>query len=169
MSKNEKARPLLKCFSYEQIANATNEFHHDNLAGRDGYLEVYKGDLFLRKLFFIWRSGWCFGRLLGSGVIYRGVEVAATTQGACCPSSQAACHHRSTTQGACCGRVSLPKHHAGGVVTWQPCKKLTPPGGRGGGGSADFQGGLPCRRQSPLREATSRERALYKEPVDHCH
>ncbi|XLU81779.1 hypothetical protein S245_005199, partial [Arachis hypogaea] len=27
MSKNEKAQPLLKCYSYEQIANATNEFH----------------------------------------------------------------------------------------------------------------------------------------------
>ncbi|XLS81598.1 hypothetical protein HN51_047429, partial [Arachis hypogaea] len=27
MSKNEKAQSLLKCFNYEQIANATNEFH----------------------------------------------------------------------------------------------------------------------------------------------
>ncbi|XP_057727034.1 probable receptor-like serine/threonine-protein kinase At5g57670 [Arachis stenosperma] len=45
MSKNEKAQPLLKCFSYEQIANATNEFHQDNLVGRGGYSEVYKGDL----------------------------------------------------------------------------------------------------------------------------
>ncbi|QHO53779.1 putative receptor-like serine/threonine-protein kinase [Arachis hypogaea] len=47
MSKNEKAQPLLKCYSYEQIANATNEFHQDNLVGRGGYSEVYKDDLCL--------------------------------------------------------------------------------------------------------------------------
>ncbi|TKY54615.1 receptor serine/threonine-protein kinase [Spatholobus suberectus] len=45
ISKNEKRQPLLKCFSYEQISNATNDFHQDNLVGRGGYSEVYKGDL----------------------------------------------------------------------------------------------------------------------------
>ncbi|QHO23796.1 putative receptor-like serine/threonine-protein kinase [Arachis hypogaea] len=45
MSKNEKAQSLLKCFNYEQIANATNEFHQDNLVGRGRYSGVYKGDL----------------------------------------------------------------------------------------------------------------------------
>ncbi|KAK7347684.1 hypothetical protein VNO80_22222 [Phaseolus coccineus] len=42
---SEKRQPLLKCFSYEQIFNATNDFHQDNLVGRGGYSEVYKGDL----------------------------------------------------------------------------------------------------------------------------
>lgn len=27
ISRNEKRQPLLKCFSYEQISNATNDFH----------------------------------------------------------------------------------------------------------------------------------------------
>ncbi|KAG4970077.1 hypothetical protein JHK84_036177 [Glycine max] len=45
ISKNEKRQPLLKCFSYEQISNATKDFHQDNLVGRGGYSEVYKGDL----------------------------------------------------------------------------------------------------------------------------
>ncbi|MCI23093.1 putative receptor-like serine/threonine-protein kinase [Trifolium medium] len=45
MSKIEKHQPLLKCFSYENISNATNEFHQDNLVGRGGYSEVYKGVL----------------------------------------------------------------------------------------------------------------------------
>ncbi|RDX58497.1 putative receptor-like serine/threonine-protein kinase, partial [Mucuna pruriens] len=45
MSKNEKPQPLLKCFSYEQISHATNDFHQDNLVGRGGYSEVYRGDL----------------------------------------------------------------------------------------------------------------------------
>ncbi|CAL0325595.1 unnamed protein product [Lupinus luteus] len=44
-SKNEKHQPLLKCFTYEQISNATNDFHQDNLVGRGGYSEVYRGDL----------------------------------------------------------------------------------------------------------------------------
>ncbi|WVZ09574.1 hypothetical protein V8G54_014104 [Vigna mungo] len=43
--RSEKRQPLLKCFSYEQISNATNNFHQDNLVGRGGYSEVYKGDL----------------------------------------------------------------------------------------------------------------------------
>ncbi|XP_004507811.1 probable receptor-like serine/threonine-protein kinase At5g57670 isoform X2 [Cicer arietinum] len=45
MSKNESHQPLLKCFSYENISNATNDFHQDNLVGRGGYSEVYKGDI----------------------------------------------------------------------------------------------------------------------------
>ncbi|KAL5066086.1 hypothetical protein RYX36_027823 [Vicia faba] len=46
MSKNEiHHQPLLKCFSYENICNATNHFHQDKLVGRGGYSEVYKGDL----------------------------------------------------------------------------------------------------------------------------
>lgn len=45
MSKIEKHQPLLKCFGYENISNATNDFHQDNLVGRGGYSEVYKGDL----------------------------------------------------------------------------------------------------------------------------
>ncbi|GAU20986.1 hypothetical protein TSUD_201350 [Trifolium subterraneum] len=45
MSKIEKHQPLLKCFSYENISNATNDFHQDNLVGRGGYSEVYKGVL----------------------------------------------------------------------------------------------------------------------------
>ncbi|XP_061349887.1 probable receptor-like serine/threonine-protein kinase At5g57670 [Gastrolobium bilobum] len=45
ISKNGKRQPLLKCFSYEQISNATNDFHLDNLVGRGGYSEVYRGDL----------------------------------------------------------------------------------------------------------------------------
>ncbi|CAJ2649704.1 unnamed protein product [Trifolium pratense] len=45
MSKTEKHQPLLKCFSYENISNATDDFHQDNLVGRGGYSEVYKGVL----------------------------------------------------------------------------------------------------------------------------
>ncbi|CAL5199371.1 unnamed protein product [Lathyrus oleraceus] len=46
VSKNDiHHQPLLKCFSYENICNATNHFHQDNLVGRGGYSEVYKGDL----------------------------------------------------------------------------------------------------------------------------
>ncbi|KAI9125660.1 hypothetical protein K1719_003078 [Acacia pycnantha] len=44
-SQNEKKQPLLKCFSYEEISNATKGFHQDNLVGRGGYSEVYRGDL----------------------------------------------------------------------------------------------------------------------------
>ncbi|XP_043813235.1 probable receptor-like serine/threonine-protein kinase At5g57670 isoform X1 [Manihot esculenta] len=40
-----KQQPLLKCFTYEEIANATNNFHTDNIVGRGGYSEVYRGDL----------------------------------------------------------------------------------------------------------------------------
>ncbi|XP_057415860.1 probable receptor-like serine/threonine-protein kinase At5g57670 isoform X2 [Lotus japonicus] len=45
ISKSEKHQPLLKCFSYEKISHATNDFHQDNLVGRGGYSEVYRGDL----------------------------------------------------------------------------------------------------------------------------
>ncbi|OMO69296.1 hypothetical protein CCACVL1_19563 [Corchorus capsularis] len=46
LSNNEKKqKPLMKCFSYEEISNATNNFHPDNIAGRGGYSEVYRGDL----------------------------------------------------------------------------------------------------------------------------
>ncbi|KAM1329201.1 hypothetical protein ACFX15_012824 [Malus domestica] len=45
LSKNELQLPLLKCFSYKEIVNSTNNFHPDNIVGRGGYSEVYKGDL----------------------------------------------------------------------------------------------------------------------------
>ncbi|CAB4292791.1 unnamed protein product [Prunus armeniaca] len=45
LSNNEKRLPLLKCFSYGEIMAATNSFHPDNIVGRGGYSEVYKGDL----------------------------------------------------------------------------------------------------------------------------
>eukprot|EP00249_Psilotum_nudum_P009205 c21779_g1_i1 orf=180-1400(-) len=32
-----------KCFTYDEIAQATNNFHPDNIVGRGGYSEVYKG------------------------------------------------------------------------------------------------------------------------------
>ncbi|CAH1449355.1 unnamed protein product [Lactuca virosa] len=41
----EQPPPLLKCFSYVELANATNNFHQDNIVGIGGYSEVYKGDL----------------------------------------------------------------------------------------------------------------------------
>ncbi|KAI3709151.1 hypothetical protein L2E82_38910 [Cichorium intybus] len=41
----EQPPPLLKCFSYEELANATNNFRQDNIVGIGGYSEVYKGDL----------------------------------------------------------------------------------------------------------------------------
>nr|XP_043630612.1 probable receptor-like serine/threonine-protein kinase At5g57670 [Erigeron canadensis] len=37
--------PLLKCFTYQELANATNNFQQDNIVGIGGYSEVYKGDL----------------------------------------------------------------------------------------------------------------------------
>ncbi|XVF34273.1 hypothetical protein REPUB_Repub18cG0045300 [Reevesia pubescens] len=45
LSNKEKQQPLMKCFSYEEISNATNNFHPDNIVGRGGYSEVYRGDL----------------------------------------------------------------------------------------------------------------------------
>eukprot|EP01018_Ginkgo_biloba_P005171 Gb_23838 [translate_table: standard] len=38
-------KPSWRCFTYEEIALATNEFHPDNLVGRGGYAEVYRGEL----------------------------------------------------------------------------------------------------------------------------
>ncbi|XP_059636244.1 probable receptor-like serine/threonine-protein kinase At5g57670 isoform X2 [Cornus florida] len=45
ISEKEKHQPLLRCFSYQEIANSTNDFHQDNIVGRGGYSEVYRGDL----------------------------------------------------------------------------------------------------------------------------
>nr|GFB64320.1 probable receptor-like serine/threonine-protein kinase At5g57670 isoform X2 [Tanacetum cinerariifolium] len=39
----EPPPPLLKFFSYEELANAINNFHQDNIVGIGGYSEVYKG------------------------------------------------------------------------------------------------------------------------------
>ncbi|KAG6598862.1 putative receptor-like serine/threonine-protein kinase, partial [Cucurbita argyrosperma subsp. sororia] len=44
-SEKRSAQPLLRCFSYEMILNATNNFHPENMVGRGGYSEVYKGEL----------------------------------------------------------------------------------------------------------------------------
>ncbi|XAR51161.1 Non-specific serine/threonine protein kinase [Bertholletia excelsa] len=38
-------RPTWKCFSYEEIFEATNGFSSDNLVGKGGYAEVYRGIL----------------------------------------------------------------------------------------------------------------------------
>nr|TKS10684.1 putative receptor-like serine/threonine-protein kinase [Populus alba] len=38
-------RPSWKCFSFEEISDATNSFSPENLVGRGGYAEVYKGVL----------------------------------------------------------------------------------------------------------------------------
>ncbi|KAG0472277.1 hypothetical protein HPP92_016823 [Vanilla planifolia] len=37
--------PSWRCFSYEEINKATRGFHQDNLVGRGGYAEVYRGEL----------------------------------------------------------------------------------------------------------------------------
>ncbi|KAK9130200.1 hypothetical protein Sjap_010687 [Stephania japonica] len=41
----ENVKPSWRCYSYEEISNATNNFHPDNLVGRGGFAEVFKGDL----------------------------------------------------------------------------------------------------------------------------
>ncbi|KAL5229481.1 hypothetical protein ABZP36_028257 [Zizania latifolia] len=41
----EDQKPAWRCFSYQEISVATNDFHPDNMAGRGGYAEVYKGTL----------------------------------------------------------------------------------------------------------------------------
>ncbi|GMH16629.1 hypothetical protein Nepgr_018470 [Nepenthes gracilis] len=41
----KERRPSLRCFSYHEISQATNAFHPDNLVGKGGYSEVYRGDL----------------------------------------------------------------------------------------------------------------------------
>ncbi|XP_068647703.1 probable receptor-like serine/threonine-protein kinase At5g57670 [Aristolochia californica] len=38
-------RPTWRCFSYEEVFDATDGFDSDNLVGRGGYAEVYKGVL----------------------------------------------------------------------------------------------------------------------------
>ncbi|KAG8372369.1 hypothetical protein BUALT_Bualt12G0059100 [Buddleja alternifolia] len=38
-------KPTWKCFSFEEISAATNGFSSDNMVGRGGYAEVYKGVL----------------------------------------------------------------------------------------------------------------------------
>ncbi|CAN1326433.1 Probable receptor-like serine/threonine-protein kinase At5g57670 [Linum perenne] len=40
-----KQQALLKCFTYEEIARATNDFDPGYIVGRGGYSEVYRGDL----------------------------------------------------------------------------------------------------------------------------
>ncbi|KAK9931899.1 hypothetical protein M0R45_019153 [Rubus argutus] len=45
LSSSKQQIPSLKCFSYKEIMNSTNSFHPDNLVGRGGYSEVYRGDL----------------------------------------------------------------------------------------------------------------------------
>ncbi|XP_039120558.1 probable receptor-like serine/threonine-protein kinase At5g57670 [Dioscorea cayenensis subsp. rotundata] len=42
---NPSYKPTWKCFSYEEINHATNGFNQENLVGRGGYAEVYKGVL----------------------------------------------------------------------------------------------------------------------------
>ncbi|XP_008789732.2 probable receptor-like serine/threonine-protein kinase At5g57670 [Phoenix dactylifera] len=41
----EDQKPSWRCFSYEEISRATNNFHPDNMVGRGGYAEVFKGNL----------------------------------------------------------------------------------------------------------------------------
>ncbi|KAL8152500.1 hypothetical protein V2J09_010260 [Rumex salicifolius] len=38
-------KPVWRCFSYEEIYSATNGFSSENLVGRGGYAEVYRGTL----------------------------------------------------------------------------------------------------------------------------
>ncbi|KAG6421229.1 hypothetical protein SASPL_117779 [Salvia splendens] len=38
-----KHQPMLKCYTYQQIATSTKSFHNDNLIGQGGYSEVYMG------------------------------------------------------------------------------------------------------------------------------
>ncbi|KAK9275104.1 hypothetical protein L1049_022363 [Liquidambar formosana] len=38
-------KPTWKCFSFEEISDATNVFSSDNLVGKGGYAEVYRGVL----------------------------------------------------------------------------------------------------------------------------
>lgn len=39
------SKPSWKCFTYEEISKATNNFHPDNIVGRGGFAEVYRGEL----------------------------------------------------------------------------------------------------------------------------
>ncbi|KAG0527852.1 hypothetical protein BDA96_06G269100 [Sorghum bicolor] len=38
-------KPTWRCFSYEELDHATNGFHKDNMVGKGGYGEVYRGVL----------------------------------------------------------------------------------------------------------------------------
>ncbi|XP_021755894.1 probable receptor-like serine/threonine-protein kinase At5g57670 [Chenopodium quinoa] len=38
-------KPSLKYFSYDEISQATKDFHPDNMIGQGGYSEVYRGDM----------------------------------------------------------------------------------------------------------------------------
>lgn len=38
-------KPTWRCFSYEEVNQATNGFHQDNIVGKGGYGEVYRGVL----------------------------------------------------------------------------------------------------------------------------
>ncbi|GER27805.1 protein kinase superfamily protein [Striga asiatica] len=42
---NQKQGPLLRCFTYQEIANATNNFDIDKMVGKGGYSEVYRGEV----------------------------------------------------------------------------------------------------------------------------
>lgn len=42
-SESETTKPTWRCFSFEEISIATNAFSSENLVGRGGYAEVYKG------------------------------------------------------------------------------------------------------------------------------
>ncbi|XP_077216402.1 protein kinase superfamily protein [Tasmannia lanceolata] len=46
ISNEESQQPSWRCFSYEEISHATNNFHPDNIVGRGGYAEVYRGNLY---------------------------------------------------------------------------------------------------------------------------
>ncbi|PKU71036.1 Receptor-like cytosolic serine/threonine-protein kinase RBK1 [Dendrobium catenatum] len=43
--KYEEQKPSWRCFSYDEISHATRNFHADNMVGRGGYSEVFKGSL----------------------------------------------------------------------------------------------------------------------------
>ncbi|KAJ0266854.1 receptor-like serine/threonine-protein kinase [Hirschfeldia incana] len=42
---NPKLKPLIECFTYNEISKATNDFNQENIVGIGGYSEVYRGDL----------------------------------------------------------------------------------------------------------------------------
>ncbi|XP_073004211.1 probable receptor-like serine/threonine-protein kinase At5g57670 [Typha latifolia] len=44
-SYTEEQKPLWRLFSYQEISIATDNFHSDNMVGRGGFAEVYKGTL----------------------------------------------------------------------------------------------------------------------------
>ncbi|CAF2331970.1 BnaA10g11610D [Brassica napus] len=42
---NPKPKPLIQCFTYNEISKATKDFDQENIVGIGGYSEVYRGDL----------------------------------------------------------------------------------------------------------------------------